>query len=68
MLMFFEQLTGIEGLIPDPYYRGGGIHQIENGGKLDVHIDFNQHPKLKLERRLSTIIYLNQGRRNPLVV
>ena len=61
MLMFFEKLTGIEGLIPDPYYRGGGIHQIETGGKLDVHIDFNQHPKLKLERRLNAIIYLNQN-------
>ncbi len=60
MLLFFEQLTGIDGLIPDPYYRGGGIHQIETGGKLDVHIDFNQHPKLKLERRLNAIIYLNQ--------
>ena len=60
MLMFFEQLTGIEGLIPDPYYRGGGIHQIETGGKLDVHIDFNVHPKLKLERRLNAIIYLNE--------
>ena len=60
MLQFFESLTGIDGLIPDPYYRGGGIHQIESGGKLDVHIDFNQHPKLKLERRLNAIIYLNQ--------
>ncbi|MEK9727966.1 MAG: 2OG-Fe(II) oxygenase [Candidatus Margulisiibacteriota bacterium] len=60
MLMFFEQLTGIEGLIPDPYYRGGGIHQIERGGKLDVHIDFNRHPKLNLERRLNAIVYLNE--------
>ncbi|MGA0242282.1 MAG: 2OG-Fe(II) oxygenase [Candidatus Marinamargulisbacteria bacterium] len=60
MLLFFEQLTGIEGLIPDPYYRGGGIHQIETGGKLDVHIDFNRHPKLQLERRLNAIIYLNE--------
>ena len=61
MLQFFEELTGIEGLIPDPYYRGGGIHQLESGGKLDVHIDFNVHPKLKLERRLNAIIYLNEN-------
>ena len=60
MLQFFEELTGIEGLIPDPYYRGGGIHQLESGGKLDVHIDFNIHPKLKLERRLNAIVYLNE--------
>ena len=59
-LNFLEKLSGIEGLIPDPYYRGGGIHQIERGGKLDVHIDFNIHPKLKLQRRLNVLLYLNQ--------
>ena len=58
-LTFLEQLTGIDGLIPDPYYRGGGIHQIESGGKLDVHIDFNRHQKLKLDRRLNALLYLN---------
>lgn len=59
-LFFLEKLSGIEGLIPDPYYRGGGVHQIEPGGKLDVHIDFNIHPKLKLQRRLNVLVYLNQ--------
>lgn len=59
-LRFLETLTGIDGLIPDPYYRGGGIHQILPGGKLDVHIDFNKHQKLNLERRLNVLIYLNQ--------
>lgn len=60
ILSFLEKLTGIEGLIPDPYYRGGGIHQIEAGGKLDVHIDFNRHQKLNLDRRLNALLYLNQ--------
>ncbi len=59
-LRFLEEITGIDGLIPDPYYRGGGIHQIPKGGKLDVHIDFNQHQKLKLQRRLNVLIYLNK--------
>ena len=59
-LQFLEKLTGIDGLIPDPYYRGGGIHQIVKGGKLDVHIDFNKHQKLKLDRRLNVLIYLNK--------
>ena len=59
-LNFLEELTGIDGIIPDPYYRGGGIHQIVKGGKLDVHIDFNKHTKLKLERRLNVLIYLNR--------
>jgi len=60
-LIFLEELTGIKGLIPDPYFRGGGIHQIENGGKLDIHVDFNIHPKLNLLRRLNVIIYLNHN-------
>jgi Rps23 Pro-64 3,4-dihydroxylase Tpa1-like proline 4-hydroxylase len=60
MLLFLEALTGIEGLIPDPYFGGGGLHQIERGGFLKVHADFNVHPKLKLDRRLNTLVYLNR--------
>jgi hypothetical protein len=59
-LNFLETLTGITGLIPDPYLEGGGLHQIERGGHLKVHADFNWHKKLKLDRRLNVIIYLNQ--------
>ena len=60
MLVWLEQLTGIEGLIPDPYFGGGGLHQIEPGGFLKVHADFNVHPKLRLDRRLNMLIYLNR--------
>lgn len=60
MLLFLEALTGIEGLIPDPYFGGGGIHQIEPGGFLKIHADFNVHPKLKLDRRVNMLIYLNK--------
>ena len=60
MLLFLEALTGIEGLIPDPYFGGGGLHQIEPGGFLKIHADFNVHPKLKLDRRLNMLIYLNR--------
>ncbi len=61
MLLWLEALTGIDGLIPDPYFGGGGLHQIEPGGFLKVHADFNVHPKLKLDRRLNMLIYLNQN-------
>jgi len=61
MLLFLERLTGIEGLIPDPYFGGGGLHQIEPGGYLKVHADFNIHPKLRLDRRLNMLVYLNHG-------
>lgn len=60
MLLWLETLTGIDGLIPDPYFGGGGLHQIEPGGFLKVHADFNVHPKLKLDRRLNMLIYLNK--------
>ncbi len=60
MLGFLEQLTAIDGLIPDPYLGGAGPHQILSGGFLKVHVDFNVHPKLKLDRRLNMLIYLNQ--------
>jgi hypothetical protein len=59
MLLFLEAVTGIEGLIGDPYFGGGGMHQIEPGGFLEVHTDFNIHPKLGLERRINLLIYLN---------
>jgi hypothetical protein len=57
---FLETLTGIEGLIPDPHFWGGGVHQIVRGGFLKVHSDFNRHPRLKLDRRLNLILYLNR--------
>ena len=58
-LEFLERLTGIDGLIPDPYLYGGGLHMIPRGGRLAVHADFNVHEKLRLDRRLNLIVYLN---------
>ena len=58
-LQFLEKLTGIEGLIPDPYFIGGGFHMTANGGHLDVHADFNYHQGLGLERRINMLVYLN---------
>jgi Rps23 Pro-64 3,4-dihydroxylase Tpa1-like proline 4-hydroxylase len=61
MLQFLEELSGIQGLIPDPYFVGGGLHQIKPGGFLEVHADFNRHTKLKLDRRLNLLLYLNKN-------
>ncbi|HSU72663.1 MAG TPA: 2OG-Fe(II) oxygenase [Candidatus Binatia bacterium] len=60
MMHFLEELTGIKGLIPDPHFVGGGLHQIERGGHLGIHADFNRHTKLKLDRRLNLLLYLNK--------
>jgi Rps23 Pro-64 3,4-dihydroxylase Tpa1-like proline 4-hydroxylase len=60
MLKFLETLTGIKDIISDPYYSGGGLHQIKPGGNLEVHADFNRHPKLKLDRRINVLVYMNK--------
>lgn len=60
VLEFLQTLTGIQGLIPDPYYGGAGPHQIQPGGFLKVHVDFNWHPLLRLDRRLNLLVYLNR--------
>ena len=57
---FLENLTGIKGIIPDPHFEGGGLHQIEKGGYLKMHVDFNRHTKLNLDRRLNLLLYLNK--------
>jgi hypothetical protein len=60
MLQFLEGLTGIEALLPDPYFNGGGLHETTRGGKLGVHADFRIHEQLHLQRRINLLIYLNE--------
>ncbi len=57
---FLENLTGIKGLIPDPYFFGAGFHEVANGGHLNIHADFNHHNLMDLERRINVLIYLNR--------
>ena len=59
-LRYLECLTGIEALLPDPYFTGGGIHQILKGGILDIHTDFNDYERLKIYRRLNVLLYLTK--------
>ncbi len=61
MLKFLERLTGIDHLIPDALYEGGGLHQIMPGGFLKIHADFNKHPLWNLDRRLNAILFLNRN-------
>ena len=60
-LNFLESLSGIDALIPDPHFSGGGLHQIVEGGLLDIHTDFNDYQRLQLYRRLNVLIYLNEA-------
>jgi hypothetical protein len=59
-LQFLSAVTGIDNLIPDPLFEGGGLHQIVPGGKLGVHTDFNKHRDFGLDRRLNLLLYLNK--------
>lgn len=61
ILEFLQVLTGIEEiLIPDPYFIGGGNHEIKPGGYLKVHADFNKHSHTNLDRRINLLVYLNK--------
>lgn len=60
-IRFLESLTGIEGLLYDPEYQGGGLRESRKRGFLPVHLDFNKHPKTGYHRRLNLLLYLNEG-------
>lgn len=59
-LRHLEKLTGIHGLLADPDLEGGGLHQSQVGGYLNVHADFTVHPiRRDLRRRVNLLVYLN---------
>jgi len=57
-LLFLETISGIDCLIPDPYFIGGGAMVSGPGDFLKVHADFNWHHKLQAHRRLNALLYL----------
>jgi len=59
-LSLVSQISGVDALIPDPGFRGGGTHQTLRGGLLRVHADFNKHPVFQLDRRINFLLYLNK--------
>jgi hypothetical protein len=59
-LLFLETLTGIDNLLPDPYFVGGGVHVSSRGDFLNVHADFNWHHKLQAHRRVNALLYLSE--------
>lgn len=61
-----EFISEVEKLVGCPLYadfglNGGGLHTHKRGGKLNAHLDYSIHPKLKLERRVNLLIYITPG-------
>ena len=56
-----SHISGIPGLVADPELVGGGIHETNHGGHLDVHVDFNVNERTGLYRRLNILVYFNLG-------
>jgi hypothetical protein len=54
-------ISGIPNLVADPFLVGGGIHETNHGGHLDVHVDFNINEGTGLFRRLNILVYFNVG-------
>ncbi len=60
-IQFVSSLSGINGLIGDESLEGGGLHQVERGGFLNIHADFTVHPHHRdWQRRINVLIYLNK--------
>ena len=53
-----SQITGNPGVQADVGLHGGGWHAHAQNGKLNVHLDYSIHPKLKLERHYNLIVYI----------
>lgn len=59
---WLSELTGIKYLIADPSLEGGGLHQTERGGFLNIHADFTAHQHQKhWARRVNVLLYLNEN-------
>jgi len=57
-----EELTGIDNLLVDPTFEGGGLHQSLRGGFLNMHADFTVHPHQRhWKRRLNLLLYCNEN-------
>lgn len=58
-LDFLEELTGQQGLIADPHFRGAGLSLTLPGGHLALHADFNRDRTRHLARVVTVLYYLS---------
>lgn len=58
---FLEELTCVHNLLDDPAITGAGVSNIDYGGFLNIHADFNRQPQISGWRRLNLLLYLNDA-------
>lgn len=62
-LDFLKDITGIDDLVPDWGYVGGGFHVTYPGGLLNIHHDFNYTDNMgpdRMYRKVNLLVYLNE--------
>ncbi len=59
LVNWLRELVGIDDLQGDPSLHGGGLHEVESGGSLGMHVDFNRNDDLY--RRVNAILYVNRN-------
>ena len=60
MISTLERTTGCK-LYNDSGLHGAGWHIHSNDGNLNPHLDYSIHPKLRLQRKINIIIYLEES-------
>lgn len=64
-LVLLEKLSGYENIHADYTLDGAGLHEIKEGGYLNVHTDFQNHTKIpKYKRILNLILFFNVDAEN----
>ena len=62
MLRYFERVTGLARLMPDPHYNTdyGYYHIVGSGGVLGSHVDHSHHNTLHIPHVLNIVLYLTK--------
>lgn len=60
-ILFLQAMSGIPGLVPDPFGYGAGLHHTLHSGRLAVHLDYNYNEHIHMWRRINVFLYLNEG-------
>jgi Rps23 Pro-64 3,4-dihydroxylase Tpa1-like proline 4-hydroxylase len=59
-ISLMSKISGIEDLEYDEYLHGAGLHAHPRDGRLQVHLDYEEHPISGKERRLNIILFMSK--------